>query len=179
MEGYYYANYIFETRRQISYINTSPLQNARGTHVIITLMASVIAAVKLIYGVDDHTRYVEIRALHHVHVLNEIHSDSSCVSQFDTCTTKETWYKQIEKNMARWKSLQDDQDDLKSMIQHLQETSVANKVTAHLRDKHSKFPAVLGQVVKLNNICIRRSFKHSESRTCQSHESSKRIICKA
>ncbi|EPB89665.1 hypothetical protein HMPREF1544_03464 [Mucor circinelloides 1006PhL] len=127
VEGYHYANYIFETRRQIFYINTSSLQPERGTHVTTTVMASVIAAVKLIYGVDDRT------------------SDLPCVSQFDTSTTKETWYAQIEKNLARWKSLQDDQNGLKNMIQYLQETSVASKATAHLRDKHNVLLNILNR----------------------------------
>ncbi|KAF1806481.1 hypothetical protein V8B55DRAFT_1372654 [Mucor lusitanicus] len=127
VEGYYYANYIFEVRRRLLYINTSPMQSARHTHVTTMLMASVIDAVKLIYGVDDHT------------------TDSSSVSQFDTTTTKETWYAQIEKNVARWKSLKDDQKDLKNMIQFLQETSVASKATAHLRDKHSALLNILNR----------------------------------
>ncbi|KAL9553334.1 hypothetical protein MBANPS3_003333 [Mucor bainieri] len=127
VEGYYYANYIFQTRRRTKYIGISPLQNERGTHVITLVMASVIAAVKLIYGVDDHT------------------TDSSSVSQFDTLTTKKTWYEQIEKNVARWKSLQDDQNNLKNMIQHLQETSVASKATAHLRDKHNVLLNILNR----------------------------------
>ncbi|GAN04842.1 hypothetical protein MAM1_0075d04307 [Mucor ambiguus] len=127
VEGYYFANYIFETRRQFKYINTSPLQIARGMHVTTMLMASVIVAVKLIYGVDDRT------------------TDLDFVSQFDTSTTKQTWYHQIEKNMARWKSLQDDQNDLKNMIRYLQETSVASKATAHLRDKHNVLLNILNR----------------------------------
>lgn len=127
VEGYYYANYIFESRRRSFYVNTSPLQKTRGIHATTLLMACVIDAVKLIYGVDDHT------------------TDASFVSQFDTMTTKETWYKQIEKNVARWKSLQDDQKELKNMIQFLQETSVASKATAHLRDKHSALLNILNR----------------------------------
>lgn len=101
------------------------------------------------------------------------------MSQFDTSTTKETWYAQIEKNLARWKSLQDDQNGLKNMIQYLQETSVASKATAHLRDKHSKF-VVLHRMMRFNIKqidCTRRSFEHPESRTYQSYESSK-AVCK-
>ncbi|CEP09491.1 hypothetical protein [Parasitella parasitica] len=132
VEGCYYANYIFEVQRQSRYIDISPHQNLHKTNVLTVLTACVVAAIKLIYGVDG--------------------SENSVVSQFDTSTTKEAWFNQISNNLARWKSMEDDRKSLSSMIQHLRDTSVAVNATAHERDKHNMLLNVLNrEPVRINH----------------------------
>lgn len=54
MEGYYYANYIFELYRKSHAPHLSLTQHFSKAQVTTILMACVIATVKLIYGVDDN-----------------------------------------------------------------------------------------------------------------------------
>lgn len=62
----------------------------------------------------------------------------SCVSEFDTSMTKEKWVDLIQQNIARWKKVNEEQDDLDNIIQMIRDTSVATKLGAHTKDKQSK-----------------------------------------
>jgi hypothetical protein len=55
VEGFYYANYIFNVYRQNRYLNLSIVQRSYNSIPATTiLMSCVIAAVKIIYGIGDH-----------------------------------------------------------------------------------------------------------------------------
>jgi hypothetical protein len=60
------------------------------------------------------------------------------VSEFDTAMTKEAWINLVHENIARWKKINEDQDDLINIIRMINNTTVANKIVTATKDKQSK-----------------------------------------
>jgi hypothetical protein len=117
VEGYYYADYIFQLYRQKHHLDVSNAFSFKLQPTTI-LMACVVAAAKLIYGVEEF--------------------DITHVSQHDTTTTKQAWVERIRKNVAHWQNIKEDHHELDRIIQYLQDTSFATKASVHNRDRPSK-----------------------------------------
>ncbi|OBZ87098.1 RNA polymerase I-specific transcription initiation factor rrn7 [Choanephora cucurbitarum] len=122
VEGFYYTLCIFQQYRQRYAIDLHLVnRHYRLTQVSTILMACVLVTVKIMYGVGtDHCGF-----------------DRQKRSQHNLGVTKEDWIKQIHANLERWKSIQDNRDNLSTLIQYIRNTSTASRTTAHPGDRNN------------------------------------------
>ncbi|KAI8383014.1 hypothetical protein BD560DRAFT_322761 [Blakeslea trispora] len=122
VEGFYYTLSIFQQYRQKYAIDLQLVgRHYSLTQISTILMACVLATVKIMYGIGT-----DMRGL-----------DNQKKSRHNLKMTKEDWIKQMNANLERWKSVQDNRDDLNTLIQYLRSTSAASRTTAHPGDRNN------------------------------------------